>query len=93
MPADQTCSLSESGQLRSKRKQLSTGEPCETRECNKPGQFRKNCSVYKKRIAEKGNNPKGEKDETTVGVQGAMVERWKHSDKDCIFMFEDKSEC
>ena len=32
----------------------------EAHKCNKPGQLRKGCRVYKKRIAEKGNDPKGE---------------------------------
>ena len=40
-------------------------------ECNKPRHLRKDCSVYKKRIAEKGNR---EKAETPAAVQGAMVE-------------------
>ena len=33
-------------------------------ECNKHGQLREDCSVYKKRIAEKGDKPEGESVET-----------------------------
>ena len=71
--------ISESGQSQFKRGQfirtgclMMTGvESWESREGNKPGQLRKDCSVYKKRIAEKGNKPKGERVETTAVVQGS----------------------
>ena len=43
-------------------------ERCESHECNKPGQLRKDCNVYKKRSVEKGNMPKGERFETTAVV-------------------------
>ena len=35
-------------------------ERWESHECNKPRQLRKDCSVYKKRIAEKGNTKERE---------------------------------
>ena len=54
----------------------------EAHECNKLGQLRKDCSVYRKRNAEKGNKPKGELTEITAGIKGAMVERWEYVDKD-----------
>ena len=43
-------------------------------ECNKPGQLRKDCSVCKKRIAEKGKKTKRKRVETRAVVQGVMVE-------------------
>ena len=61
----------------------------EAHECNKPGHLRKDCSVYKKRIAEKGNKPKGESVETTAVVQGAMVETWEY-DEEYVFVFGDE---
>ena len=60
-------------------------------ECNKPGHLRKDCTVYKKRMAEKGGNR--EKTETTAAVQGAtmaqraMVETWKYTEDDYVFAF------
>ena len=45
-----------------------------------PGQLRKDCSVCKKRIAEKGNKPKGKRVETTAVVQGVMVETSEYDD-------------
>ena len=83
IPADQGCSLSGSGQLRFMREQfiyagclMTAGtELWEAHECNKPGQLRKNHSVYKK-----GNNPKGKIVETAAIVQGAMIERWEYAD-------------
>ena len=51
-------------------------------EYNKPGHLRKNCKVYKKRIAEKGGN--NEKTETTAAVQGAMVETWEYTEDDFV---------
>ena len=80
--------ISESGQSQFKRGQfirtgclMMTGvESWESREGNKPGQLRKDCSVYKKRIAEKGNKPKGERVETTAVVQGVMVETSEYDD-------------
>ena len=63
----QGCLFSHSGQSQFKQEQficagclMMTGIECwESHECNKPGQLRKDCSVCKKRIAEKGNKPKG----------------------------------
>ena len=55
-------------------------ERWESHECNKPGQMRKDCSVCKKRIAEKGNEPKGKRVATTAAVQGLMVETLKYDD-------------
>ena len=50
---------------------MTTGtERWESYEYNKTGQFRKDCSVCEKRIAEKGNKAKGERVETTAVVQG-----------------------
>ena len=74
----QGCLLSESGQSQFKRGQfirtgclMMTGiEHWESYECNKPGHLRNECSVYKKRIAEKGHKPKGERIETIAVVQG-----------------------
>ena len=59
-------------------------------ECNKPGHLRKDCTVYKKRMAEKGGNR--EKTETTAAVQGAtvqgaMIETWKCTEDDFVFAF------
>ena len=48
-------------------------ERWESHKCNKPGQLRTDCSVYKKRIAEKGNKPKGKRVETTAVVQRVRV--------------------
>ena len=53
-------------------------------ECNKPGHLRRDCSVYKKRIGEKGNK---EKVETSVAVQGAMVQTWEYAEEDYVFAF------
>ena len=47
-------------------------------ECNKPGQWPTDCSVYKKRIAEKGN--KTERVETTAVVQGVTAETSEYDD-------------
>ena len=55
-------------------------ERWESYECNKPGQERKDCSVCKKRIAEKGNKPKGKRVVTTAVVQGVMVETLVYDD-------------
>ena len=46
--------------------------------------------MYKKRIVEKGHNPKGEKVETTSVVQGAMVQMWEYADEDHVFVFRDE---
>ena len=59
----------------------------DSHECNKPGQLREDCSVYKKRIAEKGNKPEGESVETTTVVQVVMDETWKYEDDDYVFVF------
>ena len=59
-------------------------------EGNKPGQLRKDCSVYKRRMAEKGNKPKGKRVETTAVVQGVMVETLTYDDGmliECRFSF------
>ena len=50
-------------------------ERWESHECNKLGQLRTDCSVCKKRIAKKGNKPKGERVETTAVMQGVMSKR------------------
>ena len=50
-------------------------EHWEAHECSKPGQLRKDCSVYKQCIAEKGHKPKGERVDATAVVQGEMVEQ------------------
>ena len=84
----QGCMFSDSGQSQFQREQfirtgclLMTGiERWESHECNKPGQLRKYCSVCKKRIAEKGNKPKGKRVETTAVVQGVMVETLVYDD-------------
>ena len=55
-------------------------ERWESHECNKPGQLRKDCSVYKKRSVENGNKPKGERFETTAAVRTVMVETWKYEE-------------
>ena len=55
-------------------------ERWESHECNKPGQLIKDCSVYKRRIVEKENKPKGKRVETTAVVQGVMVETLKYDD-------------
>ena len=60
---------------------MMTGVECwESHECNKPGQLRTDCSVYKKRIAEKGNKPNGKTVETTAVAQGVMVETLEYDD-------------
>ena len=77
----QGCLFSHSGQSQFKQEQsicagclMMTGIECwESHECNKPGQLRKDCSVCKKRIAEKGNKPKGKMVETTAAVRGVVV--------------------
>ena len=51
-------------------------------ECNKPGHLRRDCFVYKKRIAEKGNK---EHVETSAAVRGAMVETWEYAEEDYVF--------
>ena len=59
-------------------------------ECNRPGHLRKDCTVYKKRMAEKGAHK--EKTETTAAVQGAtaavqgaMIETWEYTEDDFVF--------
>ena len=84
------CSLSDSGQSQDKREQIIragcwtlTGiERWECHECSKLGHLRTDCSVYKKRIAEKGNNPKRERErvEATAVVQRVMVETSEYDD-------------
>ena len=49
-------------------------ERWESYECNKPGQSQRHHSVCEKRIADRGNKPKGKKAETRAVVQGMMVE-------------------
>ena len=53
-------------------------------ECDEPTHLRKDCSVYKKRFAVKGNK---EKVETSAAVQGAMVETWEYIEEDYVFAF------
>ena len=63
----QGCLFLDSGQSQFKREQfirtgclIMTGiDRWESYECNKPGQLREDCSVYKKHITEKGNKPNG----------------------------------
>ena len=55
-------------------------ERWESHTCNKTGQLRPDCSVYKKRIAEKRNKPKGKRVETAAVVKGLMVEQVEHDD-------------
>ena len=84
----QSCLFSESGQSQIKREQfIRTGclmitgiERWESHEFNKPGHLRTDCSVCKKRIAEKGNTPKGKRVETTAVVQEVMVETLESDD-------------
>ena len=87
---------SESGDQKGKGKAKGKGKKGkETRvchECNKPGHLRKDCTVYKKRMAEKGGNK--EKTRTTAAVQGAtavvqgaMVETWEYTEDDYVFAF------
>ena len=52
----------------------------ESYECNKPGQLRKDCSVYKKRSTKWRNKPKGERVEAPAVVQGVMVETLEYED-------------
>ena len=52
-------------------------ERWESHKCNKTGQLRTDCSVYKKCIAEKRNKPKGKRVETAAVVKGLMgSNRW-----------------
>ena len=82
----QGCLFSDCGQSQFKREQficagcltLTGIERWESRECNKPGHLRTDCCVYKKRIAERGNNT--ESVETTAVVQGVMVETLEYED-------------
>ena len=67
-------------------------ERWESHECNKLGQLRKDSSVYKKRIVEKGNRPKGEKIvQTSVAVREVMVETWKYDNEDFVFVFRNEA--
>ena len=93
--AVQGCFLPDSGQSQLEQEQF-TRAGClmmagvgrwDFHECNKPGQLREDCSVYKKRIAEKGNKPEGESVETTTVVQVVMDETWKFEDDDYVFVF------
>ena len=58
-PATQGVLLLHSGQSQFKHPclMMASIELWETYECSKPGQVREECSVRKKRSAEKGNNP------------------------------------
>ena len=49
-------------------------------ESHESGQLRADCSVYKKRIAERGNKLKRKRDESTAAVQGVVVETLEHED-------------
>ena len=62
-------------------------ERWEPQECNKRGQLRKDSRVYKQRIVEKGNGPKGERFETTAAVRVVMVEKWKYDNEDYVLVF------
>ena len=48
--------------------------------------MRKDCSVYKKRMAEKTNTT-NEVQGATAAVQGAMVETWEYNEYDYVFAF------
>ena len=72
------------GKGRSKGKGKTDKETRVCQECHKPGHLRKDFSVYKKRIAEKGNKVKVE---TSAAVQGAMVETWEYAEDDYVFSF------
>ena len=72
------------GKGRSKGKGKKGKEIRVCHECNKPGHLRRDCFVYKKLIAEKGNK---EKVETPSAVQGAMVETWVYAEEDFVFAF------
>ena len=80
------------GNCKTKGKGTKAKETRVCHECNKPGHFRKGCTVYKKRMAEKGGNK--EKTETTAAVQGAtaavqgaMIETWEYTEVDYVFAF------
>ena len=45
--------------------------------------------MYKKRVEEKENKPKGERVETNAVVQGSMVETWEYDDEGYVFVFGD----
>ena len=62
-------------------------ERWESHDCNKRGQLRKDCGVYKKRIVEKGDRPNGERVETTAAVRVVMVDAWKYDNEDYVFVF------
>ena len=66
-------------------------ERWESHECNKRGQLRKDCSVYKQRIVER-NRPKGEIFETTAVVRVVMVEKWKYDNEDYVFVFGNEGD-
>ena len=84
----QGCLLSDSGQSKFKREQfiragcltLTDIKRWESHERNKPGHLRTDFSVYKKRIADKGNKPKGKRVETTNLVRGVMVRTSEYDD-------------
>ena len=84
----QGCLFSDLCQSQSKREQFICAgclmmigiERWELHEWNKPGQLRKDCSVCNKRIAEKGNKPRGKRVETTGAAQGVMVETLEYDD-------------
>ena len=61
----------------------------ECHECDKTGQLRKDCSVYKKRVDEK-EKPKGERVETNAAVQGSVVETWEYDDERYVFVLGDE---
>ena len=46
--------------------------------------------MYKKRTAERGNNPEEDRVETTDVVWGAMVGTWENGDEDYVFVFGDE---
>ena len=55
-------------------------------ECNKPGQLRKDCTVCKKRLAEKTDTTTAVQG-AIAAVQGAMVETWEYTEDDYVFAF------
>ena len=62
-------------------------ERWESHECNKPGQLRKDCSVYKVRTAEKGNKPKRERVKINVCSARSDGRNMEVDDEDFVFVF------
>ena len=81
------------GQGQAKDKVKNGKETRVCHECDKPGYLRKDGTVHKRRVAEKGGNK--EDAETTAAVQGAtaavqqgaMVETWEYTEDDFVVAF------